>query len=471
MPKQEGMKLSKLILIKVILLVIATSLSFKSFAQKEICQHGLEYKFSHSNTWGEGYPIITFIAPNSPAEEAGLKLHDIIRKVDDFDCQELGEAKLNSLLQSSASPHVLEVSNFAYKDKLCLLKLECKYEENLDEAELAQLFSSYSPRDIRNIGLLYPFYFEANKQFNLEQYQTYACAKAEGQTKTIDSLLNDEIEKILNKKGLKKVQLEQAELIISPYYELKAVNNLKNGEGRFSWRYDSKHKTLVPQPILLTQDLANWELLFGLTIQEQASKQIIWSAEAKEYLYNLMTIEQYASANLGLLLANFPFIEQKQDLNYEVSILRYNYTGLSFSATDLNLITDVKIGSPAFEAGLRIGDKILAINKRTFASPFIEKSLEDYLNNMTKLKKYQNQYNDITGLSLNFYRKEDFAQINEHIRRPHWHTALSYLFAFRPQIAENSSQIIIFEVERNGQQYTVPIKAIRRDETSIRLCK
>ncbi len=465
------MKLSKLDWIKVIALLFTLISPFKSFAQEIICQHGLEYEFSTNRTWGKAYPVITFISPNSPAEQSGLRQNDIIEKIDDVNCLGLDKMQIDAMLEDSKQAHIIQVSNFGYRHKLRFLKLKCKYEDSLSEAELAQLFSKYSPKDVRDVTLSYPFSIEINGQTDWCRYRTFACPQTDGTTKEIDTQLNHQIENILKAKGLKQVPEEEAELLISTFYELKPINTLKNGEGRFSWRYDSQHKSLSPQPILATKELANWELLFGITIQKQTTKQIIWSAEAREWLYNPMTIAQYASANLQLILTNFPFTQKVQDLKYKINILRYNYMGLSFSANDLSLITDVTIGSPAFESGLRAGDKVLAINKKTFSSRFLGESIKDYQGNMKKLEKFQDSYRDIRGLSLNFYRKADFPKINEYINRPHWHTALSYLFAFRRQIAENPSQTIIFEVERKGEHYTVPIKAIIRDESSVRLCK
>ncbi len=463
--------LNRFYLVSLLTMCLFLCLPYQAKAQREICWHGLEYQFSDKNTWGLDYPVITFIAANSPAEKAGLKLHDIIEKIDDYDCKTLGQEQFNRLLQSSKQPHILSVSNFAYKSKLRLLQLSCKYDNILDEAELAQIFASYSPQDVRQVKISYPFIFNTNKEFNYSNYKTFACLTAEGDTKELDQILNKEIREIMKEKGLIELTPKDAELIIAPYYELKYINNLKNGEGRFLWRYNSKDKGLIPQPIILNKELANMELLFGLTIQDQKTKQIIWSAEAKELLYNEMTIEQYALSNLELLLSSFPFVQKENDISYDISILRYNYTGLSFSAEDLSLITEVKLNSPAFNAGLKAGDRILAVNQRSFAGKTLNENFEDYLTKMNKLKKYQRSYKDQKALSLDFYKKDDYHKVNEHLKRTNWHTALSYLFAFRPQIKENPSQTIIFEVERRGEQYIVPIEAIIRDENNIRLCK
>ncbi len=456
-------------------------------AQQEVCTHGLSYTMSADSTWGFHQPVITSIAPYSPAERAGLQANDIIEAIDDILTKGLSSKHIDSLLQDSSMPHILAVSNFAYKGKACLLEIDCKFDYQLSERELAEIFSEYSPDDALELNITYPFRFKQDTIRDLAGYHSFAFLSSElvnqsdsissqvidsiQATRQIDSVVNQELKALLEAKGLSHQQVNDADLLVSIYYELQPINENKGQDGLFSWRYDPSNKSLLPQSIVYNRDEANWVLVFGLVMQDKLSKKIVWSAEAKELLYKPMTVEAYASLNLPLILANFPFIQSKAQTSFAIDVLHYNYTGISLSANDISLIADVAFDSPAFSAGLRANDRILAVNGRTFFSNDLTKCLDHYLDKTKSLRKYLNRYIDVTGLSLKFFDQEQFVKVYEHIQKANWHSALSYLFAFRPYIVENSSQNIIFEVERNGQRYTVPVKAVLRDETNFHLNK
>jgi hypothetical protein len=87
---------------------------------------------------------------------------------------------------------------------------------------------------------------------------------------------------------------------------------------------------------------------------------VVWSGSISETSNTKKNLTDCCADYFALMLYQFPKVWfQNSDYYY---IKYYSYTGLWFNKNDLRIIAEVIPGSPAYETGMRKGDKILSIN-------------------------------------------------------------------------------------------------------------
>lgn len=460
----------------VVFIVAGCILSVGSlFAFGEQCRHGMSWAISHNPAWGYGKPVVTRVLPYSPAERARIRVGDIIDMIDGYRTDSLNALQINQIMQTPDKLHTLETSGFGRVGRKHIIAYECRDKDALTERELAELFSLYSVEDANQERIVYPYSYSPQTHTSLLNFRTFRFAPSSPSTAQIDKVINSEIAHRLRTKGLEESQ--EADLIISTHYQLVPVEGSassgKANEG-FSWRFDIQTNSLSPFPLYnfspsgISQ--AKYTLNFGIVMQSSKTNEVLWACEANEYLSDAITLENYARSSVYTMLLGFPYTPEQNAPRFVVRTLRYNYTGLIYSQSQMNLIHDIEVGSPAMKAGLRVGDIVRSINGQR-----LDKSSDVVLNNYFTSTERLERYRDkslppltaYTGhLPLSYWRVDAYPNVlsalSSESKLP---TPFAYLFAFRPYISPIGNRAIIFEIERNGSVYHVPVEPSYRDET------
>lgn len=208
-------------------------------------------------------------------------------------------------------------------------------------------------------------------------------------------------------------------------------------------------------------------------MQKRRTPTQLWQVESNEYLSEAMSVEDYARLSIPLMLHALPSVPNAQaGTSFGIQTLRYFYTGLSYSKESLSRIVDVAQGSPAWQAGLRPGDRVKSINGIRLRKEQTEDILEDYLSLMEQSDRYRIAPQSIQGpaqnqLQARYWDSAQYPAIAHAISRGRSETAFAYVFAFRPYISSEGIQQLVFEIERRGERHTVLVSPILRDETTI----
>lgn len=448
------------------------------FADGSQCRHGLSWTISQNRAWGYGQPVITNIKPHSAASAAGLRNHDIIEEIDGFATKHLSPQQIVRLLAEGDKLHTLKTSNIGYTNKRHILALQCKPCNSLTERELAELFSLYSIEDANLQRILYPYTYTQSSSYPLLSTKTYTFAPSTAETASTDLRINKQIEELLRKKGFETN--EHADLVLSSYYHIENLPSEQAGRdeegGEFAWRYNTNTRSLLPLPVLNPKQTqlasAKYKLVFGVVMQSRRSREIVWSCEATEYLTEALSVSDYAESAIGTMLLAFPFVKEKTAPLLSAHTLCYNYTGILLSQNSLNTIVGIEDLSPAMKAGLRPGDVILSINGQKLTTSNGNLLLEKYLKHAESMARYRDKDLPplqalVADIPVSYWGIDSYETIARQLERANNEAVFSYLFAFRPYILGKEGKLIIFEVQRNGQQFFVPIAPEYRNETTI----
>jgi hypothetical protein len=95
---------------------------------------------------------------------------------------------------------------------------------------------------------------------------------------------------------------------------------------------------------------------------------VIWNASVTRH-HNATTQEiDWAETDFSLLMDQFPFLWRPRFNGYLLH--SYSYTGIFYNQQNMQVIADVIPGSPADQAGLKKGDRIVKINKCAVGNAF-----------------------------------------------------------------------------------------------------
>jgi putative PDZ domain protein len=177
------------------------------------------------------------------------------------------------------------------------------------------------------------------------------------------------------------------------------------------------------------------------------------------------TMESYAREVLPLVLYAFPYIPTAERPSYRKDTRRYLYTGILYDKHDLSRIADVEDASPAFVAGLRSGDRILRIRGKALTPTSLEALSEKYRDFLSDTYKHRIQLRD--GSGGHAWAQGSYGSIKKALEREKYAAVFSYLFAFRPYVDDAKTTELSFEVERDGERYTLSIQPLLRDESTL----
>lgn len=466
--------MKKIITKSLLLLGMALQGSTMLMGGNEVCRTGMRYQISHLPAWGDSHPVVTSIVPYSPAERAGLRVGDVIEMIDGVPTLNLSHRQIDQLLRTRQGQHILQVSNFSRARQTHLLARDCKLSHSVTERELAEIFALYSLEDASSQSISYPFSYQQTPNFRLSEVHTFAFAPSSPETQSIDQALNGLIRKSLSARGLVETS-GQPDLIFSTYYQLSPVEpTAELGEQMpFGWRYNPQHRDLKPLPILpLQSPLATYKLTLGVVAQDAQTQKAVWSCEANESLSANMALPDYAAYSLPIMLQGFPLAPSTPTPSWTFQTLRYHYTGLVYDKATLKRVVDVEYGSPAMRAGILPGDIIKSINGVELDHVSTDQLLEAYYTFAERSEKYREKEQPAMTIPLanlpgRYWAPNHYDAIASLLLRDRSDAAFSYLFSFRPYINPERLDVLVFEVERRGEIYQVPVRPEKRDESTI----
>lgn len=451
------MTLSRKLILALVLLVASLS---PALAQE--CRLGLEWRISSSQSWGNARPVVLAVDPYSPAARAELRAGDIIERIDGYATSGLTSAQVEELLHSPQQHHLLTVSRHGASSRQVLLTPECQPYGSITERSLAEILRGYSPEDASLLVIDYPFSYVYNETIDLARVSTFALAKSDP-TSDIDRALDEELRTVLTEHGLRESAVKP-DLVFSTYYQLDPLPTAPATEGAGqSWRYAPQTRSLHVLPIVdsLHAD-ARYRLVLGVQAHRPGATSLVWSCEAREWLSRGMTIEDYGRYALVPMLSGFPLVSRPAHPRLEVHALRYHYTGLVFSRSDLGHLASVDDDSPAMRVGLRAGDRIRSINGVRLTDTTPAAFLQDYARTLEDLAAYRDDnLPRLSGISV--WRADAYLEVAERLRAE----PLSYLFGFRSYVSPGRAEAITIEIERNGRRHTVQVKPELRTETTL----
>ena len=123
----------------------------------------------------------------------------------------------------------------------------------------------------------------------------------------------------------------------------------------------------------------NLKLLDAREIPTSKVPPVLWSASYSEVSPEKVFISDYADRVFRNLLLQFPKVIHENCKNLKENT--YTYTGIIYNKLNPAIIADVLPGSPAFQAGLRMGDVLLKISDRKLPEEFSSKTLTFYWQN------------------------------------------------------------------------------------------
>lgn len=450
----------KRITINVLILLLVVSYIYS----QEICKIGMQYKISTDPNWAEGYPVVTNVLYNSSAYISGVKVGDIITGINGIETKNLDNEQINQLLHSKSNDKLLDIQNIGYKKQLLLIK-ECHRVDVISEEQLTQAFALYSLRDAYDIMITYPITTNVgNENFSFENVKTYSFIQSNKGDSVQDSLIYNKISNILDRKGL-RVDNVYPDVKIDIFYEIKPNQEYiaNSGVKGYSYRYNFATQSIDKVPIMdigTPINMAKYTISFGLSIIDNISYKhnIVWSSHIYDLLSNTIPITYYANNVLPLMLRSFPFVVQQVYPKYVFSKRHYNYTGIRYKTGTLNYVAVVDNNSIAYKCGIRSGDIVRKINGIPINNTNSDSIKDSYIKFLKGTNEYRNPFYsfDSNGLKdCRYWDNNKFVDISKVFVTDKYDTPFSYLFFFRRYINPTDNRNLIFEIERNGQIYTV----------------
>lgn len=436
---------------------------------------GLEYQMSYNHNWGPDRPVVLSVEPGSPADKAGIKVGDIIEAVNGKNSIYLPEIDFIHILESgSAEPIELTVSNFGYHNRK--VELRPAYPtSHWTEKKLAQAFGMYSLEDESEQKIAYPF--DTGREWKSSFFGKKRFGMVEGSSYTdLDWKIRNVTKKTLEDKGMIYSE-ESPEMLVDFYYSV--VENptfdkhIASKSQLYSLRYTPYTSEVEAYPFLpmgTDKRAARQELTLGIRIYDMTQEgKLVWSCEATEWLTEEFPLDIYSELSVPMMLMQYPFIRYAYMPIIRIAQHRHYYTGLTYHRDDLTLIESVEEGSPAYQAGIRAGDRILSINSLPLSS--LESLSASYLAFMRDAYKYRDfrQTINLCSSELPAYRWNPYSyrNIRRSLRTPVYQSALSYLFAFRPYITAPSKMQgvpkVTFEVVRDMGIFKVEVEPVIHD--------
>lgn len=457
--------------ISLILLFISTILSgINAQSKSRLCDFGITFEISNNASWGYGEPVILSVEPFSPASKAGLQVGDIIMEVNGTATYLRNYPTIaNWLLDASTSDIKLTIRNVDTYFKEYTIQRDCKSVNALSEFHLADAYAFYSLEDTNERAFSLPLKIEPNPNVDFSDYHTFDFLPEETSVPDIDNYINSQIEKALISRGLVRSS-QDPDIIVQTYYSYQPntkYNASSRNKSLYSWRYDSDSQEMIKLPILSADDTnaeAKGQYILELGVRFFDRKHIskekmtqIWDARSREFLTEDYDIQEYARLHAPLLLMQFPYSSAKTSAKYVVSKKGFNYTGMNFDSKDIAKITDVDINSPAYEAGVRAGDRVLKIGNTPFAysNKDMENGYKRFIVESMPLRNPKTRFIDAKGFpdcmywSLNRYPEVAELFTKQSIYTP----CFSYLYAFNKYVSgANPPRTLDVEVMSQGQK-------------------
>lgn len=441
---------------------------------QEVCQIGLKYQKSDNKNWGLSMPVVTDVVNESPAYKANIKVGDIILSVDNIETKSLTTNQINQLLQSDESHKIVRVKNLSGIKEVLLTK-KCHLANSVSEEQLSRAFSFYSLRDVCDRMVMYPIKSKSEVDFDFTNVKTFAFANQENNTDT-DNTIFGVISDILKSSGLKQSDTNP-DILVDIFYKLDENKDaLQDVELTYTHRFNFATSDMDRLPILNIGSPSNfgkYTISFGVNILAGAKKNnIVWTSKAEDLLFESIPMSYYACSVLPLMFRGFPYIEKSEYPTYLFSRRKYNYTGIRFESGNISHVVEVDDLSPAYKAGIKPGDNVIAINGIRLSKTNQEDITKAYIKFIKETDRYrlplEFAFRDANGVAACRYwddnKKKDIADV---FVKNKYYTPFSYLFFFRDYVNPNGDKDIVFEIERNGSVYSVIVTPEIKNYTNI----
>lgn len=466
---------------KILLTALMGLIGWSASAQKmgepiTRCEVGFLYQISYQPNWGDSRAVVAEVFPGSPADEAGLRMGDIIETVDGLSTMEISEEKMTSMLLDPNKGTVeLTISNFGYKSKPITIKKRCIPIDALSEAVLARSFNMYSLEDVTDRRFTMPFSYNTPAEVDFIKYKSFSFANGKRLTPEERAVQTE-----LQRKGL--VFKEQGgDLLVSIHSKLDANPSYRVGaesdveQGMKNYRLNIEKGEIEQYPFLSINApsfTGSHRLTIEVDIFDASNNTKIWSGIAREKLNGEYSSERYMRNFAPLLMSNFPFVRYVMNPSFVLHKNTYRSIGIYLDANDLQRVLWVDKNSPADKAGILAGDRILTINgiplEKTVKAAtdyyfnFIEKSFD--------LRDESTRFPSNDGFQNNrYWRLDKYPQISAIIQNPAYRSVFSYLFSHRSYVHSPIIEDIILEVQRGDSTEPVLMKPLMVEHDYVEL--
>jgi hypothetical protein len=445
-----------------------------------ICRLGFTYDISASANWGKGKPIITDVFPYSPAEQAGLKVNDLIEAIEGVAIEDIQSEDLPKLLNPAEKSEVwLTVGNLTGLARQVNVNKECKRTDAITEDRLATAFAMYSLETTSERFFVCPFVTATADTVNYALYKTFAFAPVDENNRELEKIINASIEKEFLGKGLAYAAADPDMLVETFYYYKKNPNYTKATRAvanrQPSFRYDFSLGRMEKFPFLAyatAETDAEYLLQLGIRLVDKRYKpgRLLWECEANEMMNAPFRLENYAQTHIPLMCMQYPYAKYKQNVRFMVSQKTYNYTGISYDINRLEQIMDVDEGSPAHQAGLRRGDvveKIDNLNMNRTAEEYTA-AYKQFITNTLSLRDAETLFTDSNGFRhCMYWATFSYAQVAEALRNPGNMAVFSYLYKYAPYVNPSGVNSCTFRIKRGKDKTDVVVRPAIHTETRI----
>ncbi|MDR1937522.1 MAG: DUF4136 domain-containing protein [Tannerellaceae bacterium] len=445
-----------------------------------ICRLGFTYDLSRSPNWGKGKWVITHVYPYSSAEQAGLKVYDIIEAIEGVPVDGMETDDIAGQLNPAGKGEVwLTVSNLTDSARQVSVKKDCKRTDALTENQLAAAFAMYSLESTSERIFVCPFKTTVDTT-NFALFKTFAFAPVDENNRRLEEAINACIEKEFRKKGLAFSAVEPDMLIETFYFYKKNPNYVKTAksvspEKRSAYRYDFTLNRMEKFPFLdytVPETEAEFLLQLGIRLKDNRYKtgRILWECEANEMMTAAFRLENYAQTHIPLMCMQYPYAKYGRNVQFTVSKKTYNYTGINYDINHLEQIMDVDINSPAHIAGIRMRDVIEKIDNQPMNHTAEEytAAYKQFIMNTMPLRDPETLFTDANGFRYCMYWQEfKYTQVADAIQNPRSMAVFSYLYKYAPYVNPSGVNTCTFRIKRGKEKMDVVVRPSIHTETAI----
>lgn len=466
---------------KAILSTLLLYACLTSFPQnRNICRLGITYEISLNEHWGKGKPVITSIIPYSPAELTGIKVGDILLSIDGIQTTDLSSDEISEMLNpANKNELLLTVDNLSNPSKQVLIQKECKKSNAITEEQLATAFCMYSLETTSEREFTCPFKTTTTTDLvDFGQFKTFAFSAIDESNGKLETTINNCLEKVLTEKGL-TVDTNNPDILIETFYffdknpNYKGINKIVVTKEPI-YRYNFLTNKMEQFPFLnpmASEAEAEYLLQFGFRLVDQRDVpgRVLWECEANELIEESFQLDDYVRIHAPLMCMQYPYVKYKQNVSFKVNQKTYNYTGLSYDIDRLELVVNVIPNSPAYTAGIRMGDIIEKINDLKVNSTAEEFSAayKEFITYTIGYRDPQTMFTDSNGFKrCMFWDTFKYPQIAEAIQKPGNKAPYSYLYYYAPYINPSGNNACTFSIRRGKEKMECIVRpTIRRSMT------